>query len=400
MSDSTMGSRGNAAGFLVSPIVLLIPIIVVTALTGKGFDFSNFHPALTIGLTCIYLVTASFYVTLFRRGKKKAAMAVALVVDGTLVIFFSLAFDSGIAFNFVGFAAVLAGIIIGIAEATPSGESLFARKIDRIVPTNVSVEELRKIIESIQFPCVFMEKDEKGGERIVAFNQPFASDFKLDRRRIPGSSLDSLLPIEHGKSSVKYGGEEWVVKRTVKGRQVLMMLSPVLRAKEAAKIEVMDAIDPATGLYVYGFMKYKAKSDVESANRGKRRFSAVLFKLTFPPGSTIGVSEEEQKLAAVIFGRIVQQSIRVCDSAYRTTDDEVLLLMPDTPNSGSKIVVSRIYTALKRTSAVECPSLSKAILDSAERDYMGGTDLPAYDKILDELSVLLYRKNPDIAVEV
>jgi GGDEF domain-containing protein len=399
MSDSTIGSKGNAGGFLVSPIVLLIPIIIVTALTGKSFDFSKISPTFTIGLTCIYLVTTGFYLILFRRGKKKAAMAVALVIDGTLAVFFSSAFESGIAFNFIGFVVVIAGIAIGIAEATPSGESLFARKIDRIVPSNVSVEELRRIIESIQFPCVFMEKDEKGGERIVAFNQPFANDFKLDRGRILGNSLDALLPIERGKSNVKHEGEEWVVKRTVRGRQVLMMLSPVLRAKEAAKIEVLDAIDPSTGLYVYGFMKYKAKADVESANRGKRRFSAALFKLTFPPGSIPGVSEEEQKLAAVIFGRIVQQSIRVCDSAYRASDDEVLLLMPDTPNSGSKIVVSRIYAALKRTSAVECPSLSKAILDSAERDYMGGTDLPAYDKILDELSVLLYRKKPDLAVE-
>jgi hypothetical protein len=29
---------------------------------------------------------------------------------------------------------------------------------------------------------------------------------------------------------------------------------------------------------------------------------------------------------------------------------------------------------------------------------VGGVDLPAYDKILEDLSVALYRKNPDLAV--
>jgi GGDEF domain-containing protein len=400
MSDSAISPGRNVSKHLVSPIVLLIPIILITAFSGKGFDFSGISPIFAIGVAFIYLIASGFFIILCQRGKTKAAIAVALATDGMVVIFCSSAFDAPMAFNFIGFLAVIAGIVTGISVATPSGESMFARKIDRIVPTNVGIEELRRIIDSIQFPCVFMERDGNGGEKIVAYNQPFVDDFKLNRARIMGSSLDALLPIEPGKSRVNYEGEAWTVKRTVKGRQVLMMLSPVIKEREASKIEVFDAIDPSTGLYVVGFMKYKAKADIESANRGKRRLSAALFKLSFPPGSTLGVTEEEQKLAAVIFGRIVQQSIRVCDSAYRTSDDEVLLIMPDTPNSGSKIVVSRIYDALKRTSAVECPCLSKALLDNVEKDYLGGTDLPEHDKILAELSVLLYRSNPDLAANV
>jgi hypothetical protein len=292
MSDSTISQGRNVGKYLASPIILLLPIILVTALSGKGVDFSGIPPTLLAGLACIYFVTSGFYVILCQRGKIKAAIAVGLVVDGTLAVFFSSAFGSPLVFSFLGFLVVIAGIVTGISEATPSGESLFARKVDRIVPTNVSIDELRRIIESIQFPCVFMERDEKGGERIISFNKSFADSFQLDRGRILGSSLESLLPLDPGKSKVNYDGEEWAVKRTVKGRQILIMLSPALRAQEASKIEVFDAIDLATGLYVIGFMKYKAKGDVESANRGKRRLSAALFKLTFPAGSTPGVTDE------------------------------------------------------------------------------------------------------------
>ena len=126
----------------------------------------------------------------------------------------------------------------------------------------------------------------------------------------------------------------------------------------------------------------------------------MFFKLTYPPGAAIGVSDDEMRLASVIMGRVILQSIRICDSAYRLADDEVLLLMPDTPKAGSKVVISRIYALLKRTSAVECPSLSKAIMDCADRDYMGGTDLPPYDKLPGELSTLFYRKYPELARDI
>jgi hypothetical protein len=383
---------------MISPLVLLVPIILVTALAGK-FDLSRISPVFAMGAGVIYCVTAVFYVSLCRAGKAREATPVALVADGALVVFFSSSFDCGPVFIFAGFIVVIAGIFAGIYVAVPSGGGMFARKADSILPNDVGVVELQRIIDSIQFPCVFMERGDEG-EQIAAFNQSFAESFGLDKGAILGRQLESLLPVERGKSQMTHGDEEWVVKRTAKGRQTLVMLSPVMKSKEAAKIEVFDAIDVSTGLYTAGFMRYKARADIESANRGKRRLSAALFKLTFPPGSTLGISDDEQTLAAVVMGRVIQQAIRVSDSAFRTSDDEVLLLMPDTPDLGSKIVISRVYAMSKQMAAVECPSLTKAIIDCVNRDYVGGTDLPPYDKILSELYTLLYRKHPDLAPEV
>jgi GGDEF domain-containing protein len=174
------------------------------------------------------------------------------------------------------------------------------------------------------------------------------------------------------------------------------MFSPIQRSKEASTIEVFDAIDASTGLYAAGFMKYKAKSDIESVNRGKRKLSAVLLKLTFPRSIELNLNEDERKFAGVIFGRVVEKSIRACDSGYRIADDEVLLIMLDTPNSGSKIVISRILEGMKRAAAVEHPQCSNAIINYADRDYVGSVDLPSYDVILSELAAALYKKHPEV----
>jgi hypothetical protein len=397
MGSDISAKRGKGAlKYAVSPIILLLPIVLVTGFAGN-FNLFNISAEFIVGVAAVGVILSGFYVTLCERGRESAAVAVGCITDGMMLIFFSAAFKSGAFFNFLGFIVAIVGIVAGISAVTPSGDSLFARKIDRIMPRSVGMEELQKIIDAVPFPCVFMERAAGGGEQIVAFNPQFAENFELEKKNILGKTLDSLVTMDPGTNRAIRSGEEWDVRRTVRGRQVLVMFSQVLRAKEASTIEVFDAIDTATGLYAAGFMKYKAKSDIESVNRGRRKLSAVLLKMTFPPSAELSISEDERKLAEVIFGRVVEKSIRVCDSGYRTCDDEVLLIMPDTPNSGSRIVISRILARMKSASAVECPHCSNAIINYADRDYIGGVDLPAYDKILSELSIALYRKNPGLA---
>jgi len=301
-------------------------------------------------------------------------------------------FSSGITFDFLGFVTVMTGIVVGMAAAAPTGGRFFARNVERIVPQSVSIEEFGKIIEAIQFPCVFMERDGNRAERIISYNRQFALEFGLENDRISGNELDDLLPLKPGKSQFRHKDEEWVIKRTVRGRQILTIMSPAVRSKEAAGIEVFDAIDVSTGLYSYGFMKYKAKSDVESVNRGRRPLTAVLFRLTFPPAAA-DIPDEEQKLAATVMGRTVHKAIRACDSAYRISDNEVLLIMPDTERSGAMVVISRVHALFKKVLTVEFPGLSKAVLHRVDRDFIGGSDLPPYDKILGELHILFDRKH-------
>ncbi|MDR1132588.1 MAG: hypothetical protein LBL05_00405 [Synergistaceae bacterium] len=390
-------SRG-ALKYAVSPIIFLLPAVLLTGFAG-GFGRFDMEPEFVVGMLAVYIILSGFYLTLCRRDRESAAVAVGCITDGMVLIFFSAAFASGIFFNFLGFIVTIVGIVTGIIAATPSEESLFARKIDSIMPYSVGMEELQKIIDAIPFSCVFMERAEGGGEQIVACNPLFAENFKSSKKDILGKTLDVVVTVEPGTDRVVHLGAEWAVNRTVRGKQILVMFSPVLRSKEASTIEVFDAIDVSTGLYAAGFMKYKAKSDVESVSRGKRKLSAVLLKLTFPPGSELGVNEDERRLAEVIFGRVVVKSIRTCDSAYRTSDDEVLLIMPDTPNLGSKVVISRIFAGMKSAAVVECPQCAKAIIDYSGRDYIGGVDLPSYDKILGELSVDFYRKYPELVAQ-
>jgi GGDEF domain-containing protein len=370
---------------ILSPVTLLIPIVGICTLFSGGVNFDALPPFFSMGIVSLYVLMVVAYVIIGKKNRLKVLAAVSAIANGALLLFLSALLSNGTAFTVAGFFIMLSGMLIAITSLTPEEESLFARRVDNIISKNVDISELKKILNSIQYPCVFLEKNQKGEEEIIASNTSFADIMEVSGKDLIGVGIRDVLPEHLDDGKYKRGNDTWVVKRTAKGRQVLLMLSPV-EAKAPTKIEIFDSIDPTTGLYVIGFMKHKARSDIESIIRGKRKMSAVLFRLSYPNTSLVEPSDEEKSVCSNAFSKIVMKSIRVCDSAYRVSNDEILLLMPDTPATGADKVVLRIYATTKKMSAVECTSLAKVRIEYAKRDFMGGTDLPHYDKILDEMT--------------
>ncbi|MDR1483166.1 MAG: hypothetical protein LBI74_11130 [Synergistaceae bacterium] len=383
---------------MLFPLTLLVPIVIICALFSRGVDFDALPPFFSMGIISLYVLMTVAYIVIGKRNRLRPMSAISAIANGTLALFLSEVFKVGTAFTMAGFFVMLAGMLLAITSLTPEEESLFARKVDNIISKNVDIAELKKILNSIHYPCVFIERNSRGEEEIVASNISFADIMELGEKDLIGVKIRDVLPEHLDDGKYKRGNDTWVVKRTARGRQVLLMLSPV-EAKAPTKIEIFDSIDPLTGLYMVGFMKHKARSDIESIIRGKRKLSAVLFRVSYRNVSEVEPSDDEKSLCNSTFSKIVLQSIRVCDSAYKVANGEVLLLMPDTPSTGADKVVLRIYATVKKMSAVEYPALSKVRIEYTQRDFVGGTDLPQYDKLLDEMTIAISSfVNSDMAV--
>ncbi|MDR3330990.1 MAG: hypothetical protein LBT08_00035 [Synergistaceae bacterium] len=391
-ANSRGGGNDKFYNLLLSPLVLLIPIAIVTAAFSSGVNVYDFHPSFVAGGVCVYIMMGIVYAMLGKKRGTKAMAAASAISNGTSLLLLSIFFGDSPVFTMAGFVILLVGMMVIVTSIAPQGESLFARKVDNILSQNVEISEFKKILDSIQYPCVFLEKNPNRGDEMMAANSAFVKMFGLNDKNIMGGKIDTVLPEYDDNSVFKHKGEQWQVKRTVKGKQILLMLSPLPKTKEALKIEVFDSIDPLTGLYMIGFMKHKARSDIESIIRGKRKMSVVLFRLVFNV-SEVEPSDDEKTICYIALGKIAMASIRVCDSAYKVASNEILLLMPDTPSLGADKVVLRIYAAMKKMASVECPSLSKARLVYAQRDFVGGTDLPHYDKILLEMTTTFNATN-------
>lgn len=395
---TTERGTGKSLGrFLMSPALLLLPITGIVYVCGKGVNMSVFPIHFSIFLMYIYCALALVHHLFRKKDNIMASSAASAVANGVLFIFLSGVFQAP-AFTWLGFALLFIGMLMVIAAAAPPQATLFARKIESIIPVGVNITDAQKILDSIPFPCVFLEKDSQQRERIVAANKPFAVMTGREKDNLAGTSVNSIIPMPLKGENISFAGNEWSVKRTSKGQQALVAFTSAEKLDQSIHFDVFDAIDPITGLYTCGFMKYKARSDTESVIRGKRRMSVALFKLSFHEAEENEVSDSEKKVAYAAFGRLALASIRVCDSAYLTGDGEVLVYMPDTPQSGAKVVSSRIHAGIRKTKPVECPKMEKARLFDVTVSFTGGVDLPGYTSILEEMRIALLRNHRELAL--
>jgi hypothetical protein len=118
---------------LISPVVLLIPIMGITAAFGRGGGFYQFHPYFVTGVVCLYIMMSITYAMLSRKKSFTAVTATSAVANGTSIIFFSILFRDGVLFTAIGFFVLMAGMMMIISSVAPKSESLFAMKIDAIV---------------------------------------------------------------------------------------------------------------------------------------------------------------------------------------------------------------------------------------------------------------------------
>lgn len=396
--SATQRSAGrNLNRILMSPAVLLVPITGIVYLFGDGLDMSVYPIHFSIFLIYVYCALALVYRLFCQRNNSFAATAASTVANGVLFFFLSGVLRAP-AFAWLGFALLFVGMLLVIVAAAPPRAELFARKNESIIPHGVSFADAQKILDSIPFPCVFLEKDAQQRERISAANKPFAAMTGKEKDGIRGISINSLIPMPLKGENINYAGSEWAVRRTSKGRQSLVTFASAEKSEQIIHFDVFDAIDPLTGLYTAGFMKYKARSDVESVIRGKRKMSVALFKLSFQQEDEEDVSEDERNLAYTAFGRTALRSIRVCDSAYLTGEGEVQIYMPDTPHSGAAIVSSRIHAGIRKIPLDECPKLDKTRLFVVTETFTGGKDLPDYGNMLEEMRLKMLRSHSGTAV--
>ena len=381
----------------ISPILLLFPIMGIAALFGRGLDLTVFSPMAIVGASFLFILMSAGFLATSQMEEPKAMVGVSAVTCGLTIVFFTYLMEVGPLFGYIGFFVLISGLIVLLSMVSQPLESLFVRQVDYIVPNSVKVSELQKILDSIRFPCAFLEKNERNEEIVLACNDHFVRMIAEEKPgKGAGSRLNDLLPYTSEGKVLKLYDTDWEIQRSTKGKQTLLTLTPVPRIAPSGKVEVFDSIDPETGLYFNGFMKYKARSDIELINRGKRKLSVVLFHLL--PGNTspVEMPEERKKICRVAFGRIVMDSIRACDSAYLVDQDEVLLLLPDTYGDGTKKVITRVYEAMKRMGALECPPLATSGLIYAHQDFTGKDDLPKYDEILYAMVPLLYHESREI----
>jgi hypothetical protein len=382
-------SEGSFLGILAFPPFLMIPIIIIAFLArGSRPRGTAYMPAI-FAILIGFMVMSVIFVALRKNGLQKAANAVSLVSCGVLLLFFSHLMGLGEFFGWAGTLLIASGLILAMSLTVTTPKKRFAMAENNLLPETVSHLEIKKLLDAMAFPSAFLKNDENGKDIVVAINEALAAMLGKNNHQVMGRELSSVLPGSDTVASFKFSGMEWVPNRTSRGKQTLFMLAPLLKAKEEFSGPT-DAIDRDTGLFTPLFLKYRANADVEACRRYGRRLSVILFRLSFD-NMPIKPSDAAVNRAFAEFGKLAAGSLRACDSGYRLRDDEVLIFLPDTPQGGSKIVVSRILAGARKLGRLECVELGQANIDDVTINYFG-EEVSSVDQVMNDVYVEIGRK--------
>jgi GGDEF domain-containing protein len=321
---------------------------------------------------------------------KRPAYSVSLLANGVLLLFLSFAMGLGEIFAWAGTALIAGGLFTLMSQIVTPPKTQFSSAGTDLLPESVSYGEVKKLLDAMAFPSAFLKKNEDGVDIVVAINDTLAGIVGLGKneQQARGVPFFNILPNNEIGKTFKFADAEWVPHRTTKGRQTLFMLTPMLKVAESSG--PTDAIDAETGLFTPLFLRYRANADVEACRRYGRKLSVVLFRISFEK-CAIKPSDDAIKKAFAEFGRMVVASLRACDSGYRLREDEVLVYLPDTPQSGSKTVVNRVMDKVRKLSRVECVELEMAEIDEVTINYFGD-EVVSVDEVMNDMYIAMGRK--------
>jgi GGDEF domain-containing protein len=391
-SSAPKRSKGKSASFvdmLAFPPLLLAPVFIVTMLANKtNGNSGTFMPAF-IAMLLSYAVMSVAFIALRKKGLRVAANAVSMIANGVILIFFSIVIGTGGIFGWLGTILLTCGLIIAAAQITSAPPARFSRISADLLPDSVSELEVRKLLDAMDFPSAFLKKDDNGEDWPIAVNGILVSLIGKTEKEIKGSPFSEIIPDNGESSVVHFKDKEWIQHRTTRGKQTLFMLTPAVKKMEKDFSGPKDAIDPETGLFTQLFLKYRASADVESCRRYGRKLSVLLFRISFDKAPIVP-SDKAKKNAYAAFGQMVTESLRACDSGYRLNEDEVLIYLPDTPQSGAKTVSFRIMDRVRKLSKVECVELGIANIQEFSVHYFG-EDVFSVDQVMNDIYVEMNR---------
>jgi GGDEF domain-containing protein len=388
--------NGKWLRMLAFPPTILVPVIMAAMLTrgGSSVAVADLSIPLLASQTFIYFALSFAYLTFHKNGQLNAAWSAAILADGLLLVLISAQTGAGTAFGWGGVALIALGLILATSQLGPSPVARFSKNLTDLMPETVGKPEIKLLVSAIAFPTAFLETDEGGDERIVAVNDAFAVTLGRSANKLEGVRFADIVPPGIKSRGLVFAGAEWISHRTTRGKQTLFMLSPAVKPppkeEEGQASSEFAIVDTESGLYTPYYMKHKAESDVQTCRRYKRQLAVILFHVDFESKNIIPPSEEAKKAAFAAFARMVVASTRDCDSAYRVSENDVVVFLLDTSQQGAKIVLSRLLNNRKKVGNIQVPELGAAHITDAMLNFFG-EELMSLDQVMNELYIKMER---------
>ncbi|MDR1509589.1 MAG: PAS domain-containing protein [Synergistaceae bacterium] len=299
-------------------------------------------PEAVWGMTfAAYMCLCSLWLFFTMRGEDKYNQGISILTQGLLLPVMAMRF--GVIFmSWIGLVFFLAGLIMVFFYATRRGMSPQPLRRNAETSEAGSYKRVDDLLEKLALPACYTDNN----GTITWATSSFCAAVGREPDGVTGRIISDLLPMDSEEAILESG--RWLLTQEKEGARHYFSLRPIQDGKPplapAADISPEDRpiYDKATGLYTDDYRKIRGPEEVSRAQRYKRPLSGLLIGLTFEPGNDVKLSNDQKIMLDNAFKSRVQAVLRTTDCGFLTSDGRIQVLLPETPQTGAKTLLSRI----------------------------------------------------------
>ena len=252
--------------------------------------------------------------------------------------------------GWLGFIVLLVGIFIGFYQATHESEALSSMENTSDSEAEDHTDHVAGLISKISLPiCITNTKGV-----IVGLNAAFASAVGREEEAILKEAVSDILPID--QEETEFASGHWWISQNQQGKRHFFSLYPTegclppqntstdFAAPVYSNNGGIQFIDAETGLYTSSYQDIRVPEELERARRYRRWLSAGLVSLEFSPPKESPLSEQHKQMLFNAFATRVKEALRSVDAGFLMKNQRILILLPETAQSGAKTFMGRILT--------------------------------------------------------
>jgi PAS domain S-box-containing protein len=289
-----------------------------------------------------YVCLCAMSLFLIMRDEDRYNYGISSLAQGLLLSVMSMQF--GVTFmSWIGLVLFLTGLVQVFFYATRRSAYESAPQATNPDDGESVFKRVDSLIEKLALPMCYT--DNKG--IIAGATASFCEAVGHSAEDIMGEVISDVLPMDSDEAVLDSG--KWWIAQEQEGARHYFSLRPTSDGKPA-QAPAPDApggvaiYDKATGLYTDEYRKIRGPEEVSRAQRYKRPLSGILLALTFEPSVDVKLTKEQEYMLDNAFKTKVQSALRTTDCGFLMADGRTQLLLPETPQAGTKTLLSRIIT--------------------------------------------------------
>ncbi len=316
--------------WLTIPPLLSIPLsIILIAFGGESGKVSVGAP-LWVLLLMLYFSLSMLYVVSIRREAFAVLTPVQLASQGIMVCLVSLEAGSPPITPWLGVTGAVAGIFM-LIHFSAGQKQKGARQQPEKRETASDSPATSAAPGGFPFPSVVTD----GEGTILYANAAFEE--LTDGKSVKNEKITSFfIP---GEPEILLEKKKFTaLQKAQDNRFYFLLIDEIPQQKKSGQKTAFELFDSKTGFYSRGYAKVRIAEELSRANRYRRWLCGILLKIkcTSLPGLSRQEALEETFLIA--YCQFVRDSIRNSDMGFFMGGDELLILLPETPQQGAKDV--------------------------------------------------------------